>query len=445
MEGHLDILEIICKKRDGVVLSRGEIDFLISRYTNHQIPDYQMASFLMAVYLNGLTSQELFYLTHAMLNSGKIFDLSSIAGPKIDKHSTGGVGDKVSLPLAPAVAALGVYVPMMSGRGLGHTGGTLDKLESIPGFKVRLSFDEFMGVLSKNHLAMIGQTEEVAPADKKMYALRDVTGTVESLPLIASSIMSKKLAEGMDGLVLDVKVGKGALMKTYPDARQLALTMIDIGKRAGKKVSAFITNMDEPIGRFIGNAAEVNESLQVLSGEKVPEIYELTCAIGAEMLLMAGVVDDFEIGKEKIAEVLADGRAYAKMNDCILEQGGHFGLSGEAFSHWRKNNLHTEVHCIYASKQGYVTSVNAYGIGMAGVAMGIGRMTQEEDVDPAAYIYLSKKTGAFVQLTEVLCIYAFSKDLSEERRQRVRYLLEKSYEIGDVAPPSKILIYEVIR
>ena len=446
MQGQiLEPLEIICKKRDGQSLSQEEIDFFISRYTNNLIPDYQVASFLMAIYLQGLSKEELFYLTNAMLCSGKTFDLAGIMGPKIDKHSTGGVGDKISLPLAPAVAALGVYVPMMSGRGLGHTGGTLDKLESIPGFRVRLSFDEFVDCLLKNHMAMIGQTEEVAPADKKMYALRDVTGTVESLPLIASSIMSKKLAEGMDGLVLDVKVGKGALMKTLPEAKRLALAMIDIGTKAGKKVSAFLTNMDEPLGRFVGNAAEINESLDVLLGQKVPDVYELTCALGGEMLRLAGKVKDLEEGKSQIAQVLSNGRAYAQMNQCVVSQSGAFTLYGEDFSHWKLTNLHEEVQYIYAPKSGYVTSVDAYKVGIAGVAMGIGRMQKEDDVDPAAFIYLNKKTGEWVNQGEILCTYAVAKDLPQERRLRSQYLLENAYEQGEKAPSPKTLIYEVIQ
>ena len=293
-------VEIIRKKRDGNVLTSEEIGFFVSDYAQGKLPDYQAAALLMAIYFSGMSEGELLALTDAMLRSGEVINLSDVPGLKIDKHSTGGIGDKVSLHLAPAVAACGVRVPMISGRGLGHTGGTLDKLESIPGFSTRLSVPEFRTVLRRAGLALIGQTDTLVPADKALYALRDVTATVESIPLIAASIMSKKLAEGIDGLVLDVKVGSGAFMKTRDEAYQLASTLVAIGRRAGKQVTAFLTNMDQPLGRYVGNAAEVLETLQVLGGSGPADLIELTRVLGGEMLRLGGVVASEEDGQARI-------------------------------------------------------------------------------------------------------------------------------------------------
>src|SRR4051794_29435072 len=297
----MTFVDIIRRKRDGGALSPDEIRAFIRGYTAGEIPDYQAAAWAMAVYFRGLDGVELNALTDAMLHSGDVVDLSALPGLKVDKHSTGGVGDKISLHLAPAVAACGVPVPMISGRGLGHTGGTLDKLESIPGFRVDLSVERFAEVLRASGMSLIGQTERLAPADKKLYALRDVTGTVESIPLISASIMSKKLAEGIDGLVLDVKLGSGAFMKTLERARQLAETLVDIGRRAGKKVSAFITDMDQPLGRWVGNSVEVKESIDVLKGRGEPDLVELTLSLGGEMLVLGGAAKSFEEGRDRIA------------------------------------------------------------------------------------------------------------------------------------------------
>jgi pyrimidine-nucleoside phosphorylase len=295
-------VEIIRKKRDGNVLSDDEIRFFISAYASGKLPDYQASALLMAIYFSGMSEGELLALTDAMLRSGEVISLSDVPGLKIDKHSTGGIGDKISLHLAPTVAACGVRVPMISGRGLGHTGGTLDKLESIPGFSTRLSIADFRTVLRRTGLSLIGQTDTLVPADKALYALRDVTATVESILLIAASIMSKKLAEGIDGLVLDVKVGSGAFMKTRDEAYQLASTLVAIGRRAGKQVTAFLTNMDQPLGRYVGNAAEVLETLQVLSGQGPDDLVELTRVLGGEMLRLGGVVIRGSWSRSKMAK-----------------------------------------------------------------------------------------------------------------------------------------------
>ena len=314
--------DIIRKKRDGVALSDEEIRAFLAGYTDGSIPDYQAAALAMAVFFRGLDPRELATWTDAMLHSGDVIDLSDLPGRKVDKHSTGGVGDKVSLCLAPIVAACGVKVPMVSGRGLGHTGGTLDKLEAIPGFTVDLPLARFREIVADVGLCLIGQTERLAPADRKLYALRDVTATVESIPLIASSILSKKLAEGIDALVLDVKVGRGAFMKTEDDARILARTMVDIGTRVGKQVVALLTDMSQPLGLAVGNALEVVEALEVLRGGGPADLVEITLALAAEMLVLGGVADDLDAGRARALEAIADGSALERMRRLVAAQGG---------------------------------------------------------------------------------------------------------------------------
>lgn len=425
-------VDLIRKKRDGGALLPEEIRLFIDGYTAGRIPDYQASALLMAIFLRGLDGAELSALTEAMLRSGEVMDLSDLPGIKIDKHSTGGVGDKISLHLAPAVAACGVPVPMISGRGLGHTGGTLDKLESIPGFRTDLDGAAFRDVLDRCGLSLIGQTERLVPADKRLYALRDVTGTVESIPLIAASIMSKKLAEGIDGLVLDVKVGRGAFMKTLPEARLLAETMIHIGRRAGKQVTAFLTDMDQPLGRMVGNAAEVNETLAVLRGEGEPDLVALTRALGAEMLRLGGAARDEEEGARRIDEALRSGAALMRFARCATLQGATLDLQDRAATDlWMAGNLHKDVQAVPAPRAGTVAAIDAEAVGRAGVALRAGRRRKEDPVDPAAFIYLDKKRGERVDAAAPLCRFGAAPDLPAAALAEARALLAGAYTIAE--------------
>ena len=437
-------VEIIRKKRDGKVLAADEITRFIDDYSRGAIPDYQAAALLMAIYFSGLSESELLALTEAMLHSGDVLDLSDIPGPKIDKHSTGGVGDKVSLHLAPTVAACGVRVPMISGRGLGHSGGTLDKLESIPGFTTGLSTEEFRTVLRRTGLSLIGQTETLVPADKLLYALRDVTATVESIPLIAASIMSKKLAEGIDGLVLDVKVGSGAFMKTRESAAQLAATLVAIGRRAGKKVTAFLTDMDQPLGRYVGNAAEVNESLAVLRGEGPADLTELNRVLGAEMLRLAGIGDSEADALARVDQAVQSGEALARLQRCAAMQGALIDLR-DPNEPWLFDNLHSGALIVPAPSSGYVQRIDAEAVGFAGVALRAGRERKEDAIDPAAYIYLDRKVGEPVQAGQPLCHFAGAASLAPERIERARALLADAYVVGTEPASPRPLILEVLR
>ena len=437
-------VEIIRKKRDGNVLSDDEIRFFISAYASGKLPDYQASALLMAIYFSGMSEGELLALTDAMLRSGEVISLSDVPGLKIDKHSTGGIGDKISLHLAPAVAACGVRVPMISGRGLGHTGGTLDKLESIPGFSTRLTIADFRTVLRRTGLSLIGQTDTLVPADKALYALRDVTATVESIPLIAASIMSKKLAEGIDGLVLDVKVGSGAFMKTRDEAYQLASTLVAIGRRAGKQVTAFLTNMDQPLGRYVGNAAEVLETLQVLSGQGPDDLIELTRVLGGEMLRLGGVVATEEDGHTRIMESLRNGEALQRLQRCAAMQGAMIDLR-DPNEPWLTSCLHPYPVFITAQEAGYVSAIDAEAIGWAGVALGAGRERKEDTIDPAAYIYLDRKVGELVEAGEPLCHFACAPDWPEGRRERARLMLQNAYKVSMTPPTEKPLILDVLR
>ncbi len=424
----MNIVELIRRKRDGGTLAPADIATFVRDYTDGNVPDYQASAFLMAAFLRGLDGGELVALTQAMLHSGDVLDLSDIPGAKVDKHSTGGVGDKISLHLAPAVAACGLNVPMISGRGLGHTGGTLDKLESIPGFRTNLSIAEFRSTLRACGMALIGQTDRLAPADKKLYALRDVTGTVESIPLIAASIMSKKLAEGIDGLVLDVKVGSGAFMKTLPEARQLAETLVDIGKRAGKRVSAFLTNMDEPLGRYVGNWLEVAETLDVLGGCGEPDLVELTVALGGEMLVLGQAAATVEEGRERITSVLNNGEALKRFDRCVELQGGNrSGVTAPPLA-WP----------VVATASGYVQSIDAQEIGLAAIELGAGRTLKEDNIAPFAGIFFRKKIGEPVKLGEVLA------DISGNSTE-IAARIQRAFTIDAKPPESKPLIWEVIR
>jgi len=380
------------------MLNEIEINFLIEGYTKDKILDYQFAAFLMAVYFQGMNFEETANLTAAMMNSGKVFDLSSIPGKKIDKHSTGGVGDKVSLILAPLVAACGVVVPMVSGRGLGHTGGTLDKLESIPGFRTNLSYNEFIANLKNIGVAMIGQTEELAPADKKIYALRDVTATVDSIPLISASIMSKKLAEGIDGLVLDVKTGSGAFMSKLSDAKRLAKTMIEIGKRMNKKITAFITDMNQPLGHAVGNALEVIESIEALKGKGEKNLMELIFVLSEEMLLMSKQVKTRTQARKLLKVAIENGKALNKFRELIRLQGGNEKVIDD-YTLLPKAKYQVEVE---SSKTGYVAKIDTQKVGLLSVELGAGRKKIEDRIDPAVGFIINKKIGERVKNGDIL-------------------------------------------
>ncbi len=385
-------VQLIRKKRDGGVLDDAEIRAFIAGVTDDSIPDYQAAAMLMAVFFRGLDDGELATWTDAMTRSGEVLDLSAIKRAKIDKHSTGGVGDKISIPLAPAVAACGVAVPMVSGRGLGHTGGTLDKLESIPGFRVDLSGERFAQLVDELGVCLIGQTATLAPADKRLYALRDVTGTVECMPLIASSIMSKKLAEGIDGLVLDCKVGRGAFMKTIEDARKLCALMLAIGKRAGKRVTCVLTDMDTPIGRTIGNSLEIRESIEVLRGGGPVDTRELTHVLGAEMLVLGGVAADPATGRAMIEKVLADGSALEVFRKVVAAQGGDPRVCDSPGSVLPKPKHRDEI----SLPAGRIVGIDSEALGIAGVLLGAGRRTKDDRIDPSAGLVVDAYLGEVI-------------------------------------------------
>jgi len=417
-------IDVIRTKRDGGELSRNEIESLVNAYTRGDIPDYQVSAWLMAVVLRGMTRAETAALTDAMLRSGEVLDLSSIPAKKVDKHSTGGVGDKTSLVLAPLAAAAGVAVPMISGRGLGHTGGTLDKLESIPGFNVDLPVAQFRRVLETCGCAMIGQTAEIAPADRKLYALRDVTGTVESPYLICASIMSKKLAEGIDALVLDVKTGSGAFMKSDKDAAFLAELMVETGERMGKQMVALITDMDQPLGNMIGNALEVIEVVEVLRGEGPEDLRQLCLELGGWMLHLGGVSDSVAKGKEQSEKLIASGKALDKFRQMVELQGG----DPQAVDDPEKLPLAQHTMTLSSPKSGYVVSMQCEQVGTACVILGGGRERKEDSVDPAVGIVLHKKVGDAVAAGEPLATIYYN---AETRAGRARQLLEESYQIAD--------------
>jgi pyrimidine-nucleoside phosphorylase len=433
-------VELIRKKRDGKELSREEIEFIVSGYTRSEIPDYQVSAFLMASVLRGLSRAETAALTTAMLNSGSVLDFSELAGSKVDKHSTGGVGDKTSLILAPIVAAGGLNVPMVSGRGLGHTGGTLDKLEAIPGFNVHLKLDEFRRILAKVGCAMIGQTEDLAPADKKFYALRDVTGTVESPSLICASIMSKKLAEGIDGLVLDVKTGSGAFMKKPEDSERLAELMVETGERMGKKMVALITDMDQPLGRFIGNSLEVIECVQIMRGQFIgsEDLVELTLELCGWMFFLGAKTANKDEGRALALEIIRSGRALEKFRELVFEQGGDVRAIDDLALLPRATNREV----IFASANGFVSAIECERMGTAGVMLGGGRFTKDDAVDPAVGIVLHKKVGDAVSAGEALCTVHYN---SVERFAAAKPVITAAYSIGEQKPQARALVQKVIQ
>jgi pyrimidine-nucleoside phosphorylase len=417
-------IDVIRKKRDGGELSRGEIESVVNAYTREDIPDYQVSAWLMAVVLRGMTRAETAALTDAMLRSGEVLDLSSLAAKKVDKHSTGGVGDKTSLVLAPLAAVAGVAVPMISGRGLGHTGGTLDKLEAIPGFNVNLPVAQFRRVLDTCGCAMIGQTAEIAPADRKLYALRDVTGTVESPYLICASIMSKKLAEGIDALVLDVKTGSGAFMKSEKDAAFLAELMVETGERMGKQMVALITDMDQPLGCMIGNALEVVEVVDILRGEGPEDLRQLCLELAGWMLHLGGVSRTVAEGKKLSEKLIASGEALDRFRQMVELQGG----DPRAIDDPRKLPQAQHSITVSSQKSGFLASLQCEQVGTACVILGGGRERKEDAVDPAVGIVLHKKVGDEVSAREPLATIYYN---AETRAARARQLLEQSFVITD--------------
>jgi pyrimidine-nucleoside phosphorylase len=431
-------IDVIRKKRDAGELSRTEIESLVSAYTNGDIPDYQVSAWLMAVVLRGMTRAETAALTDAMLRSGEVLDLSLLPGKKVDKHSTGGVGDKTSLVLAPLAAAAGITVPMISGRGLGHTGGTLDKLEAIPGFSVNLSVARFRRVLETCGCAMIGQTDEIAPADRKLYALRDVTGTVESPYLICASIMSKKLAEGIDALVLDVKTGSGAFMKSDEDAAFLAELMVETGERMGKQMVALITDMDQPLGLMIGNALEVVEVIEILRGEGPEDLRQLCLELASWMLQLGGVANTVTEGKKLSEKLITSGKALDRFRQMVELQGGDPQVIDDPEKLPRAR--HTMTHS--SPRSGYLASLQCEQVGTACVILGGGRERKEDSVDPAVGIVLHKKVGHAVSVGEPLATLHYNDEMLAHR---ARELLVKSYKIIDSpAHEKRPLIHRVI-
>jgi pyrimidine-nucleoside phosphorylase/thymidine phosphorylase len=431
-------IDVIRKKRDGIELSQREIEGLVNSYTAGEIPDYQVSAWLMAVVLKGMSRPETAALTDAMLHSGEVLDLSSLPLRKVDKHSTGGVGDKTSLVLAPLAAAAGVAVPMISGRGLGHTGGTLDKLEAIPGFNVNLSVAEFRRVLEVCGCAMIGQTAEIAPADRKLYALRDVTGTVESPYLICASIMSKKLAEGIDALVLDVKTGSGAFMKNEKDAAFLAQLMVETGERMGKQVIALITDMDQPLGNMIGNALEIVEVVDVLRSGGPADLRELCLEMAGWMQYLGGVAKTVSEGKQQSAQLISSGKALEKFRQMVELQGGDCRIVDDA------KRLPQAPHTmqVTSSRAGWLNAMQCEQIGTACVILGGGRERKEDLVDPAVGIVLHKKVGDRIDAREPIATLYYK---AEAKAARARQLIAASCEITDSAPSSKRpLIHRVI-
>lgn len=431
------IVDLIRRKRDGHELTREEIEFIVRGYTEAAFPDYQMSAWLMAVLLRGMSGQEIAILTEAMLHSGISLDWSDLPGKKVDKHSTGGVGDKTSLILAPIVAAGGLLVPMISGRGLGHTGGTLDKLESIPGFNVNLAPDKMRAVLSQCGMVLVGQTEQIVPADKKMYALRDVTGTVESPALICASIMSKKLAEGIDALVLDVKTGSGAFMKKEADAVHLAELMVETGNRMGKRMVALITDMDQPLGLYVGNALEIMECVEVLQGRGPADLRDLSIELSAWMFYLGDKTLSVDEGRKLAQDTISEGYAFEKFCEVTRLQGG----DPEALRDVRKLPAAHNQKEVRSKYDGYLQSMDCEQVGVASLVLGGGREKKEDAIDPAVGVVLHKKVGDQVSEDEPLCTLHFNADA---RLGEAESLIYSSYRIGSAAAKPGKLIRRVI-
>jgi pyrimidine-nucleoside phosphorylase len=430
-------VDLIHRKRDGEELDAREISHLIDAYTKDEIPDYQMSAFLMAVFFAGMTDREVSTLTECMIRSGETVDLSAIQGVKVDKHSTGGVGDKTSLVVAPLAAAAGVIVPMISGRALGHTGGTLDKLESIPGFRTDLTVEQFHAQLSEIGVCFIGQSERIAPADGKLYALRDVTATVESIPLIASSIMSKKMAEGLDALVLDVKVGSGAFIKKQVDARRLAQMMVGIGRRMDKRVQALITDMNQPLGYAVGNALEVMEVSQTLMNQGPPDLTRLCIELAARMIFLAKITPTLEDARHMAENKLVDGSGYRKFKQVIQAQGGN----AQALDKFELLPNATGMREITSPRAGYVSAIDAEDIGQASTLMGAGRERKDDRIDPAVGVILEVKMGEKVDAGSVLCRLYYTSD---EHVEEASEMVEDAFRVSQQKAEERELILEVV-
>lgn len=429
--------DIIKKKRDGEELSAEEIRWFVDGYSKGDIPDYQAAALCMAIYFKDMTIRETTDLTLAVRDSGEKLDFSAVNGIRVDKHSTGGVGDKTSFVVAPIVASLGIKVAKMSGRGLGHTGGTVDKLESIDGFKTTLSEEDFIKQVNEIGIAIIGQSKQLAPADKKLYALRDVTATVDSMPLIASSIMGKKLAADDDCIVLDVKTGSGSFMKSIEDSKKLASIMVDIGKRSGKKMTALITDMDRPLGNAIGNSLEVIEAIETLKGNGPKDLYDLSIALSANMLYLAGK-GEYSRCEEMAKMSISDGTAFAKLTEMVKAQGGN----GDYIVNTDNFKKAGYTYSVLSENAGYIQSVNAEAYGLASLNLGAGRSKIEDKIDYTAGIILKKKTGDFVQKgEEIATLYANDKKLFERSKE----IILNATKTGEEKPQPRPLIFATIR
>ncbi|GIM48288.1 pyrimidine-nucleoside phosphorylase [Collibacillus ludicampi] len=429
--------DIIRKKRDGEELTKEEIEFAIQGYVNGSIPDYQMSAWAMAVFLRGMTDRETADLTMAIVHTGEILDLSAIAGTKVDKHSTGGVGDKTSLVLAPLVAAAGVPVAKMSGRGLGHTGGTIDKLESIPGFSVELSQTDFIEQVNRIKMALIGQTGNLAPADKKLYALRDVTATVDTIPLIASSIMSKKIAAGADAIVLDVKTGAGAFMKTLEGSFALARAMVKIGAAVGRKTVAIVSDMDQPLGFAVGNSLEVKEAIDTLRGEGPEDLTELCLVLGSHMLMLAGAASDSQRAREQLQELIHSGKGLETFKRFVEAQGGDSRIIDDT----RLLPQAKKQIPVYAQEDGYVAKIHAEEVGTCAMLLGAGRETKESTIDLAVGIVLTKKVGDPVRKGDTLCVLHVN---DETRLDEVKKRMSQSIQITSERLQKQPFIYGVV-
>jgi len=426
-------VDLITKKRDGGELTESEIRYLIQGYTDGSIPDYQMSALAMAIFFRGMTPEERAILTMAMVDSGETIDLSAISGVKVDKHSTGGVGDTTTLVLAPLVAAIGVPVAKMSGRGLGHTGGTIDKLESIPGFHVEIGNDEFIELVNRNGVAVIGQSDNLTPADKKLYGLRDVTGTVNSIPLIASSIMSKKIASGADAIVLDVKTGDGAFMKEMSEAEELAACMVDIGSRVGRKTVAVLSDMSQPLGNAIGNALEVKEAIDTLRGQGPEDLTELCLTLGSHMAVLSGAASSKEEARALLEQAIASGKALEKFKAFLAAQGGDATVVDEP----ERLPAAKRLIEVPAKESGYVASIAAERMGLAAMLLGAGRATKESNIDLAVGIVLRKKIGDAVQAGESLATVHANEIGVEEAIARIYESI--SIRPESVKPPSLVV------